>query len=78
MRPSEMDELFNHLGLRTSIERGRFIGRDERTIRRWMEGTQTVPQEVAMLLRLMTHYHAANAPGFTRLIKRLSSSAVSP
>jgi DNA-binding transcriptional regulator YiaG len=53
MRPSELDSIFHWLGLKTAEQRAKFLGRNERTVRRWMDGDQTVPQEIAMLLRLI-------------------------
>lgn len=52
MTPKQYAEALTRLGL-SQRAAGKFLGVDERTSRKWIAGTNRVPESVAMLLRLM-------------------------
>ena len=55
MTGEQYQNAIDHIGM-TQVGSARFFGVHERTPRRWISGSLTIPSAVAMLLRVMIHY----------------------
>lgn len=67
MTPDEFRTALERLGL-TQIGAARFLGLDERTLRRYATGEKPVPRTVEMILRI------AERLGMAKVAKLLASS----
>jgi len=56
-------EFRDHLAAQGCYQRefARYVGANERTVRRWAEGTQDIPKWVAVMLDLMERLQAVEA-----------------